>query len=147
MRTSLVRAVFLGVFAIFLAAAVFSSSCKGPVGPPGPTGATGAQGLQGVQGLQGPQGEGRKVVLATTVGIDGGAVVSLPSGAGTNANKPPSVSSYIGTGDGVWITVADGDYDTRSPYTGVVCVTQTSEWHAVMVNAPSGWVAVFVVLY
>ena len=79
------------------------SACEGPMGPAGPAGPIGLTGQQGIPGLDGP---GTRLVLLTTVGNDGDAIVSLPVEAGTDENDPPSLTCYYGE-DGVWLFVSD----------------------------------------
>src|SRR5678810_1510286 len=86
---------------IGIAAVLAITACKGaegptgPQGPAGPTGSTGPQGPQGLPGPAGPPGTTKVVLMATPNATSGVATVSLPSAAGTDVNKPPSVSCYI----------------------------------------------------
>lgn len=115
------------------------AGCEGPMGPTGPAGP------QGLPGPAGPVGAGTRAVYTATVGASGGATVQLPAAAGTSAASPPALACYLGqVGGTVWLSVA-GTPSTASPSCGLVF--QSGTFNAVMISAPPGWVAVFVVVY
>ena len=136
--------------ALGLAACKGADGATGPQGPAGPPGQTGPAGPQGLPGPAGPPGT-TKVVLLANPSSAGIASVSLPSAVGTDANKPPSVSCYIGSPTqfpGVWLAVNDGDSISTSSWCATSFAAATG-WIASMHNVPTtgGWVAAFVVVY
>lgn len=119
---------------------------EGPTGPAGPQGPTGPQGPPGAAGLPGPAGAGTKVVFTATVQSNGDAAAVLPAAVGTDVSKPPAMACYIGQPGGtVWLAISDGANTSTSRYCGLVFLSGV--FNAVMVNAPAGWIAAFVIVY
>jgi hypothetical protein len=119
-------------------------ACEGKQGPVGPAGPTGPQGQPGLPGPAGANGTTR-VVLTSVIKADGSASVALPTAAGTDVNRPPAMSCYIGNSAfAVWLSVA-GSPSEDDPYCGLVFDRGT--FFAFMDGAPPGWIAAFVVIY
>ena len=116
----------------------------GTQGPTGPQGPPGVQGLPGPAGPQGAAGPGTRIVLTALVNASGSAAVALPAAAGTDINRPPAMSCYMGSvTSSVWLSVA-GSPSTTVAYCGL---TFTGTFTAVLNAAPPGWVAAFVIVY
>lgn len=118
-----------------LALVVALVGCKGPEGPMGPVGPAGPAGPAGV-----PH------VFTAAINSSGAASVTLPSAAGTDAAKPPSMTCYMALtpSSGTWLSVADS-YSSTSAYCGSVFTGGV--WHPTMNDGPAGWTAAFVVVY
>lgn len=132
-------------------------ACEGPMGPEGPSGPQGPQGPQGIQGIpglpgpmgppgpQGVPGPGTRVNLTATVLSDGSAAANIPAAAGTDPRRPPTMACYMtdNPNSGIWLAVAGSDSG------GTFCGLGlgTSSWIALMIDAPPGWTAAFVVVY
>lgn len=108
-------------------------------------GCKGADGAVGPQGPQGPQGPaGQTYITSVVVNSDGEAVAALPTQVGTNFNKPPAITCYVGNGEPqVWLPVSDGIGDDT------VCglAFGNGRFNAVIIGGPVGWTALFVVVY
>ena len=135
---------------VVLVVTIALAACAGAEGPAGPGGPAGPQGPAGLQGLPGPagtNGSGTFYRVSVPVGADSGAVVALPAAAGTSeSGPPPLMSCYISDGftPVVWLAVTDG-FSTTSASCGLVF--GGGVWNAVMIRAPVGWIAAFIVVY
>ena len=120
---------FVALFMIALATA----ACEGPTGPAGPS---------GTAGPPGPAGPGTRVVLSATVVSDRSARATLPAGAGTTASLP-AMSCYLNQpGASAYLLIGT---DLAGPTCGIVA--SGSALQAVMIEAPPGWTAWFVIVY
>lgn len=129
-------------FALF--AALLLSAC---VGPEGATGPAGPQGPQGVTGPTGPQGKpGSTPHLFSAIVTANGTVIrelTLPD----SYVVPPVMSCYLSTNiPHVWVQVSDG-YSETGPYCIVFYSPSDNTWNAMMLQAPPGATAIFVVVF
>lgn len=104
-------------------------------------------GSEGPTGPQGPAGPpGKPQLLSGTIPSGGGLVVFLPPEAGNQASAPPALTCYISQSPhDVWLVVADGAADANSIRCGLTF--SNGRFSAVIINAPVGWTAMFVVSY
>lgn len=113
--------------------ALATAACEGPVGPAGPA---------GTAGPPGPAGPGTRVAQSATVRSDGSAGVTLPAAAGTPTNLPAMACYLNQPGTAAYLLIGT---DLEGPTCGIVASGGTLQ--AVMVGAPPGWTAWFVIVY
>ncbi|MEX1182604.1 MAG: hypothetical protein WEF86_05175 [Gemmatimonadota bacterium] len=118
---------------LFLPLLLFIFACEGPAGPMGPPGA------------EGEAGPGSRIVFSGLVPANGLVEVPLPPAAGTLAD-PPLLSGYIApTVNDPFYLVSDSYTEETTPW--MALHTQNGILHAVMVQAPVGWLYRIVVVY
>ena len=128
---------------------------QGPVGPTGPQGAAGVQGPvgpAGAPGQVGAPGPGTRLTFTGNTGADSAAFALLPLEAGT-MTKPPVISCYRGTSDGLgnpsnplqWLLVAGATTIGRCGLqTSLVSPPRLVMW---MDRVLANWPVAFVVVY